>query len=100
MSKSEILKELEEIKKLLIEQADKPMTVTEAAEYLHISKSYLYKMTSACKISYFKPAGKKIYFTKSELNKWIKRNRVKSDYELEEMANKYILNSTWKRKYK
>lgn len=88
MSRTNIEKELQEIKQLLSKQVSKPMTLNEASAYLNLSKSTLYKMTSEKKISYFKPAGKKIYFLKSQLDNWILRNPVKSDYEIEEMAIK------------
>lgn len=97
MTNQKIEKELQEIKQLLLNQSSKPMTLEEAASYLNVSKSYLYKMTYSGKISFFKPAGKKIYFYKSQLDSWIQRNLIKSDYEIEEMANNYILDSKRKR---
>lgn len=93
MTNSNIEKELQEIKQLLSNQSFKPMTISEASSYLNLSKSYLYKMTSAGKIPFFKPSGKKLFFTKSQLDNWIQRNPIKSKYEIEEMADNYILNS-------
>lgn len=93
MSSFNIEKELQEIKQLLSNQASKPMTLEEASKYLHISKSYLYTMTHTRKISYFKPGGKKILFYKSQLDAWVQRNRVRADYEIDEMANEYVLSS-------
>ena len=40
----------------------KPLTLVEAAKFLDLSPSHLYKLTSERKIPHFKPNGKKIYF--------------------------------------
>lgn len=58
---------------------DKPMTVQEAAAYLTISMSYLYRLTYQHKIPFHKPTGKLIYFIRAELNKWIVgRTKIRS----------------------
>jgi len=90
MKTQNISKELQEIKSLISEQSIKPMSFIEAAEYLHLSKSCLYKMTSANKIPFFKPNGKKIFFLQSDLNSYILKNRIKPESELDEIANKHI----------
>jgi excisionase family DNA binding protein len=90
MNTSNISTQLQEIKALLTQQSEKPMCFSDAAEYLNISKSYLYKLTCKNGIPYYKPNGKKIYFSKSELDKWIMRNPVKSDEQIEEEAQKFV----------
>lgn len=82
--------QLEELKSILTQQHEKPLCFQEAATYLNVSKSYLYKLTCFNKIPYYKPNGKKIYFSKSDLDKWILRNRVLSMDEMNTKANKYI----------
>ena len=67
-------------------QQERPLTFREAAEYLGVSKSHLYKLTSKNGIAHFKPAGKKIYFKKSDLNAYLFRNRKYSHSELEQLA--------------
>lgn len=59
--------------------------VKEAASYLNISKSAIYKMTSNRQLPFYNPGGKKIYFKKSELNNWIESAKQCSieDYALE-----------------
>ncbi len=57
------------------------MTVEETAEYLEISKSAVYKLTSKRKIPFYNPGGKKIYFKKIEVDDWIENSRVASDAE-------------------
>jgi len=77
-----------------IQLEEKPLSFSEAAEYLDVSKSHLYKMTSTAKIPHFKPNGKMIYFKKSDLNNYLFRNRIASGMELEQKAIDYVtLNS-------
>ena len=71
-------------------QKPKPMTFDAAAEYLGISKSYLYKLTSGGKIPHFKPYGKKIYFDKVSLDKWVYSKPVKGKADIEAEAIKYL----------
>lgn len=72
------------------------LTADEAADYLGITRSYLYKMTMRKEIPYYKPNGKNLYFDLDELNSWIKKCRVSSQFEIEERARTYFTN---KKKY-
>ena len=71
----------------------RPLSLPEAADYLTISKSYLYKLTHKNKIPHYKPNGKKIYFLEKELNEWLTQNRVKGDSEIDREALNYIAQS-------
>ena len=76
----------------------KPRTLVEAAKFLDLSPSHLYKLTSERKIPHFKPNGKKIYFDESELVQWLKRNPARTREETEEKAASYIVSgkvSVW-----
>ena len=90
--KNIILEKLSNIENLLKGQTQKPMTFDEAADYLGISKSHLYKLTSANKIPHYKPHGKRLYFTKGELNTWLLRNPIKTTGKIEQEADDYIVN--------
>lgn len=90
MNTQNISSQLQELKNLLTLQQEKPMCFDEAVKYLDISKSYLYKLTCKNAIPFFKPNGKKIYFSKTELDKWIMRNPVKSAEQIEEDAQKFV----------
>jgi len=90
MTHKEIELTLNEIKELLKVQRTKPYTFNDAAEYLGISKSYLYKLTSGGKIPYYKPFGKKIYFDKVMLDDWVYQNPVKSNTQIEAEAENYL----------
>ena len=54
------------------------MTTTEAAKYLGLRPSYLYKLMMRRAIPYYKPNGKLVYFNRKELCKWVMRNRVQT----------------------
>ncbi len=87
-----ILEKLTNIENLLKGQTKKPLTFDEAARYLDVSKSHLYKLTSANKIPHYKPQGKRVYFTTAELDTWLLRNPVKTSDKIEQEANDYLVN--------
>jgi excisionase family DNA binding protein len=60
----------------------RPIRLEEAAEYLGVSKSYLYKLTSKSEIPHFKPKGKTIYFRRVDLDNWALRRKVASREEV------------------
>lgn len=65
------------------------LTSDEAARYLGITKSYLYKLTMWRKIPHSKPMGKMVYFDRLELEAWLRSNRVATNDELERKAEAY-----------
>ena len=85
-----ILERLDRIEKLLIKQGDQLLTFEQAAKYLDFSKSYLYKLTSGGLIPHYKPRGKKVYFSKIELEEWVCKNRVKDNSEIEQNAVNHV----------
>ena len=89
-----ILEKLTNIENLLKAQTEKSLTFDEAARYLDVSKSHLYKLTSANKIPHYKPQGKRIYFTRAELDTWLLRNPVKTTQDIEQEANNYLVNGS------
>lgn len=52
------------------------LTAHEACEYMGITESHLYKLTSTGRIPCYKPTGKLVYFDRSELDDWLLRNRI------------------------
>ena len=62
----------------------------EAAAYLNMSKSTLYKLTSKKEIPHYKP-NRFVFFEKSELDKWIRAAVVKTDGQLNDEANAYTM---------
>lgn len=70
------------------------LTPTEAAEYLGIKVSYLYKLMMRRVIPYYKPGGKLCYFDREDLDKWLRSVRVAADEEIESQAQAYILKNS------
>ena len=62
------------------------LNLEEAAAFLGVKKSTLYKMTHFSQIPYYKPAGKLIFFEKSALLNWVRNVKVKSEDEIREEA--------------
>ena len=61
----------------------------EAAEYLNMSKSTLYKLTSKKEIPHYKP-NRFVFFERSELDKWIRTAAIKTEEQLNDQVNSYI----------
>jgi len=64
-------------------------TISEAQEYLDLSRSQIYKMTSSRKIGFYK-TGKRIYFKREHLDEYLTQNYQSSDADLDRMANEYL----------
>lgn len=62
------------------------LTTEEAACYLGCSAANIYKLTMNREIPHFKPSGKMMYFKRGDLDAWITRCRVSSQYEIRRMA--------------
>lgn len=67
------------------------LTSNEAAQYMGISKSYLYKLTMRQQIPHFKPMGKMVYFNRLELEQWLQNNRVTTNDEISQQAQAYCM---------
>lgn len=66
------------------------LTVVEAAKYLSISESALYKKTSNKEIPYYVPGGKKIYFLKEDIDNWVLNGKVNSVSEVNLETELYL----------
>lgn len=91
-----IFQKLERIERLLSEQnmlQKEVLNFNEAAVYIEVSHSHLYKLTSTGTIPAYKPNGKKLYFNRQELNKWLLSNRQTSLSDIEEEVNQFQLKS-------
>ena len=90
----EILKRLEIIEKHVLDQnliLKQVLNFAEAAKYLELSHSHLYKLTSSGTIPFYKPNGKKLYFNRAELDEWLLRNRNSTKDEIEQRAADYLI---------
>ena len=84
-------KELENVKNVVY-AAKEVLNLEEAALFLGISKSSLYKMTHNQIIPYFKPNNQRVYFDKTELLKCLRQNPVASQAQISEEARAIMRN--------
>ena len=89
-AKKTIEERIEELESLVYASKN-VLSFEEACKYLNLSKSYLYKLTSAQMIPHYKPQGKMIYFEKDALEAWLRQNPVKTQTQISQEANHYIL---------
>ena len=68
------------------------LTTTEAAKYLGLKPSYLYKLMMRRALPYYKPNGKLCFFSKADLDTWLTNIRVKSQAEIDSDAAQYLVN--------
>ena len=77
-------RQIEELQKRMdavedsLDNAKEVLSVEEAARFMDIARSSLYKMTSDRSIPFYRPNGKMIYFEKADILEWIRKNRVMS----------------------
>jgi len=75
----------------IISTTKEVLTSDEAARYMGVSKSYLYKLTMTQQIPHYKPMGKMCYFNRLELEKWLQSNRVSTANEISQRAQSYCM---------
>lgn len=59
-----------------------------AAQFLGISKNFLYKLTCSNRVPFYRLAGKHVCFDLSELNQMVREHRVPTDAELQEKGGR------------
>ena len=89
-----MLNEKSSFKEEQSEKGEEILSLNEAAKFLKLSKSFLYKMTSQKIIPHYIPGGKRIYFKKSDLEDWILNSRVTPISEFENDTINYLLKKT------
>lgn len=87
---NQILKELQEIKKLLGLQKEM-LTLEEFCVYTGISKSHVYHLISSGKIEFYKPFGKLIFFEKETVIEMLKQNPFTSEANKQNKVAKYLM---------
>jgi len=89
-TKKSIEERIEELENLIY-LSKNVLSFEEASRFLNLSKSYLYKLTSAGVIPHYKPQGKMIYFEKTALEEWLRQNPVKTQEQNAQEAQRYLL---------
>ena len=70
------------------------LTVPQSSQYLGISKSMLYKLTSNGDIPFYKPNGKLILFLRTDLDAWVLQQKIHAPQELPNPSSSSTLKST------
>lgn len=65
---------------------EKFLSTEQAAEFLQISRNYLYKLTSAKRLPFYQPTGRKVLFAESDLVAFVRKGKVSSLDEQEAEA--------------
>ena len=91
MSKEDLQKVVEMVADKTIFCTKEVLTSDEAAKYMGISKSYLYKLTMKREIPHYKPMGKVVYFNRAELEEWLQNNRITTASEISQKAQVYCM---------
>jgi excisionase family DNA binding protein len=74
-----------------MENTERPLNITEAADFVGLKPSYLYKLIHLKKIPHYKPTGGRVFFKREELERFVFRGRAAADYELQEKADRLLL---------
>ena len=85
------LDELAALNKELAALNKETLNLKEAAKYLNVSCSHLYKLTYSKQIPHYKPRGKQVFFERKELDKWLLQNRQTTKAEMEQAAIDYVV---------
>ena len=91
-----LLKASRKTETVIIPAVNEIFNISQAADYLGLAKSTLYKMTS-CRLIPHAKTGKRIYLKRIELDEWITKHKIKTREEIELEADEYL---SKKRRYK
>lgn len=91
MTQEEINQIASAISKNLMVCQKEILTFDEAAQYIGMSTSALYKLTSLRKIPYSKPNGKNCFFRRADLEEWLMSNPIATTDELNSRAQAYCM---------
>ena len=75
-------------------------TVEEAAAYLGVSTSFIYRLTSSKQITVLRPSGELLFIDREELLNWVRKFEQLSDEELENLTSRKINERDYSRKGK
>jgi len=89
--KADLKKLADQVTANIINCTKEVLTSAEAAKYMGISMSYLYKLTMRQQIPHYKPMGKMCYFNRAELEQWLQSNRVSTSTEISQQAQAYCM---------
>ena len=68
----------------------KIMDIEQLSDYLGLSKSHIYKLTSTQNIPHSK-RGKRLYFNKETINTWVLEHKIWTQDDIEKQAADYLI---------
>ena len=86
MDLQEIKSQLDRIERLSALAAKNVLNIDDVAILTGMSKGYIYQLTHKRIIPFYKPTGKQMYFDRSEIEAWMKRNRYDTNDEIDAQA--------------
>jgi len=88
-----IIEKLDRIETLLIKREKPFLTLQEAADYLGVSVNSIYTYVNKRILPYYKPTGRRLYFSIEDLNRFIlnREKRRRGQAEIEAQATTQLL---------
>ena len=87
----QLIERMDRVEKLTLLAAKNVLQLDDVVLLTGLSKSWLYKATSAGKIPHYKPNFKTIYFDRKEIEDWLKQNRIGTVDEAVQNAADYLV---------
>lgn len=88
---ADIKLQLDRIERMTLLSAKNVLAFDDVVLLTGLSKSHLYKLTCSHQIPHYKPNGKYLYFDRTEIEGWMKQNRIATTSEIEQTASEYIV---------
>ncbi len=80
---------LDKIERLVLMGSKDMLTIEDVSLMTGFTVSNLYRMTSNKTIPFYKPLGGKIFFDKTEIENWLRSNKVETKAVTESKASTY-----------
>lgn len=93
----DILNRLKAIERYSLLAAKSVLCFDDVVLLTGLSKSHLYKLTCSHQIPHYKPNGKQIYFDRTEVESWMKQNRIATIQEIDQAATNYVVTGRMKK---
>ena len=94
---AEIRNQLNRIERYSLLSAKNVFCLEDVVLLTGLSKSHLYKLTCSHQIPHYKPNGKQVYFDRTEIEVWMKQNRIATKVEIDQAATNYIVTGRTKK---
>jgi excisionase family DNA binding protein len=82
---ADVLKHLKAVEDRLFMEKEM-LSVQEAARYMDVSRDFIYRLTAAHEVSFYKPTSKLVFIPRKELDEYMHRNVIYSTTEIQRKA--------------